>query len=335
MLALRWSTAAKALVAAAAVAAAPVRAHEGSVAVPFGPSYRSAFAQVEARSGRSYDPVVIRSRAGTLLIVRELWDGPGTEHRATVLVRSEKDKPAALALARRHVPGWKELPWKEAERVQTVSAYLARLRELSKEGHWRLDVEAVGRAARADLAGVTAAVYEYDLPDAQTRAWMKLRMKAQGHVAAGRHQLALDAARKALDSLAGSSEADLRREISYTDIAAAHHMMGDFKASQRHYEKALGVYRKLFPMPNERYADVYRNLAVSHESQGEYSKADSYYRRCLSVLDAAVPPQHAKTAQYADDFADLLRKTGKTEDADAFAAVARRQRELAAAAGTP
>ena len=61
------------------------------------------------------------------------------------------------------------------------------------------------------------------------------------------------------------------------------------------------------------------NLAVFYKTAKQYEKADAYYQGALSVFERGLGPEHPKVAVTLENYANLLRKLGRTEDARAIA----------------
>ncbi len=63
-------------------------------------------------------------------------------------------------------------------------------------------------------------------------------------------------------------------------------------------------------------ADLYR-------AEGEYAKAEPPYRRSLAILETALGPEHPNVAQGLENYAALLRETGRAAEADKMEARAK------------
>ena len=57
------------------------------------------------------------------------------------------------------------------------------------------------------------------------------------------------------------------------------------------------------------------NLGLLYNQQGRYSEAEPLYQRCLTILEKALGPEHPNVAQTLENYAALLRETGRTVDA--------------------
>ena len=57
------------------------------------------------------------------------------------------------------------------------------------------------------------------------------------------------------------------------------------------------------------------NLAVFYKTAKQYDKAEAYYRRALSVFEKGLGPEHPKVAFTRENYAKLLRRMGRAEEA--------------------
>ncbi len=52
-----------------------------------------------------------------------------------------------------------------------------------------------------------------------------------------------------------------------------------------------------------------------YQAQGRYAEAGSLYRRALAIKEKALGPEHPRVATTLENYAALLRKTGRTTEA--------------------
>ncbi len=57
------------------------------------------------------------------------------------------------------------------------------------------------------------------------------------------------------------------------------------------------------------------NLAGLYETLGNYAEAAPLYRRSLAIWERALGPEHPDVAQNLKNYAALLRKTGRADEA--------------------
>ncbi len=57
------------------------------------------------------------------------------------------------------------------------------------------------------------------------------------------------------------------------------------------------------------------NLAGLYHRQGRYADAEPLYKRSLAIVEEALGPMHPDFAQSLENYAALLRKTGRDAEA--------------------
>ena len=57
------------------------------------------------------------------------------------------------------------------------------------------------------------------------------------------------------------------------------------------------------------------NLALLYNAQGNYAEAEPLLQRSLTILERALGPEHPDVAQSLENYAALLRKTGRADEA--------------------
>ena len=67
---------------------------------------------------------------------------------------------------------------------------------------------------------------------------------------------------------------------------------------------------------------VYLNN-IRNQAQGRYTEAEPLYRRSLAIKEKALGPEHPNVAQGLENYAALLRETGRTAEADKMEARAK------------
>jgi tetratricopeptide (TPR) repeat protein len=58
------------------------------------------------------------------------------------------------------------------------------------------------------------------------------------------------------------------------------------------------------------------NLAWLYKAQGKYAEAEPLYNRALAIVEKALGPEHPNVAQSLENYAGLLRETGRVSKAD-------------------
>ncbi len=57
------------------------------------------------------------------------------------------------------------------------------------------------------------------------------------------------------------------------------------------------------------------NLAALYQAQGNYAEAEPLYRRSLAIMEKALGPEHPNVATNLENYAALLRETGRADEA--------------------
>ncbi len=57
------------------------------------------------------------------------------------------------------------------------------------------------------------------------------------------------------------------------------------------------------------------NLALLYQAQGNYAEAEPLYRRSLAIQEKALGPEHPNVVQSLENYAALLRETGRADEA--------------------
>ena len=65
------------------------------------------------------------------------------------------------------------------------------------------------------------------------------------------------------------------------------------------------------------------SLAVLYHAQGRHIEAEPLFKRALAIYEKALGPDHPIVAMSLENFADLLRRTGRDDEADELEASAK------------
>ena len=70
------------------------------------------------------------------------------------------------------------------------------------------------------------------------------------------------------------------------------------------------------------------NLALLYKTQGQYAQAEPLYQRALKILQISLPADHPNLASVMANYAYLLDKLGRKEEAQQWQAKAEAARQL-------
>ena len=62
-------------------------------------------------------------------------------------------------------------------------------------------------------------------------------------------------------------------------------------------------------------AQILNNLAELYHSQGKYAEAEPLQKRALVIWEKALGPEHPRVATSLENYAALLRETGRSGEA--------------------
>ena len=100
----------------------------------------------------------------------------------------------------------------------------------------------------------------------------------------------------------------------YTSAGTTAYQRGDYREAIKQYEEALKEAEK-FGEADLRYATTLNNLAYSYDAQRRYTEAEPLYRRALEIRRKTLDPWHPKLAESLENYAALLRDTGRSAEA--------------------
>ncbi len=65
------------------------------------------------------------------------------------------------------------------------------------------------------------------------------------------------------------------------------------------------------------------NLALLYQDQGKYTEAEPLYERSLAIREKALGPEHPDVAASLENYAALLRRTARADEAERMEAPAK------------
>jgi hypothetical protein len=109
-------------------------------------------------------------------------------------------------------------------------------------------------------------------------------------------------------------------------LAEAHEKLGDFYLSENKFPDAAATYeiaqkiREANPDTDKRALSVtFSNLATSYAAQAKYAQAEPLYQRSLALLEQANWMEKPEAVRTMQNYALLLKKTGREEEARSMA----------------
>jgi tetratricopeptide (TPR) repeat protein len=93
------------------------------------------------------------------------------------------------------------------------------------------------------------------------------------------------------------------------------------------FRQALSIEQEVLGPKHPQVAAGLVNLAVLHYDMGEYADTEEFYCRALAIDEIALGPQHPAIAPILEDYAKVLRKLDRTDEAVQLEARAKAMRE--------
>jgi tetratricopeptide (TPR) repeat protein len=75
-------------------------------------------------------------------------------------------------------------------------------------------------------------------------------------------------------------------------------------------------------------ATGFNDLALLYQREGQYIEAEPLLKRALEIRERTLGPEHADVAATLEDYAMLLRETGRAAEAEVYAARAKAIRAM-------
>lgn len=80
--------------------------------------------------------------------------------------------------------------------------------------------------------------------------------------------------------------------------------------------QALSLRESIFPADAPEIAESLNHLGWLRTQQGDYDEAEAMLARALSIWTNKYGPEHASTALCLENYADMLKKSGRSAEAD-------------------
>ena len=114
---------------------------------------------------------------------------------------------------------------------------------------------------------------------------------------------------------------------SLSNLAVLYVAQGQYAKAEPLHQRALGIREKALRPEHPDVARSLNKLAELYRAQGQYGKAEPLYQRALRILEAALPSDHPDLAQTMANYAALLGRLDRDDEAKAWKAKADAARE--------
>ena len=110
-----------------------------------------------------------------------------------------------------------------------------------------------------------------------------------------------------------SDDPDIAASIN--NLGELYYQKGDYERAEPLFRRALMIFEKALGPENPAVATSLRHLAKLYVSKGEYERSEGLYQRALIIEEKALGPEHSSLVIILDDYADLLSKMHRPNDA--------------------
>ncbi len=101
---------------------------------------------------------------------------------------------------------------------------------------------------------------------------------------------------------------------TYNQAGGEAYEKGNYAEADKQWSAAVKIAEE-FSLEDPRLAINLNNLAVLYRAQGKYAEAEQLHQRSLAIYEKARGPDHPDVATVLENYADLLSKTGRADEA--------------------
>ena len=183
----------------------------------------------------------------------------------------------------------------------------------------------IAKIASGFLAGLLALVLWHTDPQAQQETWER---HFQAGLAAYQHGdlgEAFTQTKAALEAAKVFGPDDVRVATILIVLANVYHKQGNYAEAESLYKRSLAIREKAIGpgLGQLVVAHSLSYLAEHYRAQGKYAEAEPLYQRSLTITENTLGPEDPNVAMSLEDYATLLRQTGRTDEAKRMEARAR------------
>lgn len=167
---------------------------------------------------------------------------------------------------------------------------------------------------------------------AQEASWDELKGRIQPLWRQGRYSEAISVAREALrvaEETFGPEHTNVAMSLEF--LAALYDAQGRYADAEPLNRRALAIFEtSLNPADATTpgvLASALQSLAIAYVRQGKYEDAEPLHKRVVAIMQDALGPDHPDVAMALDNYALLLRKLGKVQEAQSMEVRSRQIRE--------
>ncbi len=172
----------------------------------------------------------------------------------------------------------------------------------------------------ADCEAIWAASVRYFEPFASEdprRLAYALDCFADSLCAQDKHFMAEPFYRRAIDIKAkhlGAQHVVVARSLN--NLARLYYQLNRFQEAEPLTKKCVEIYEQIFGRNHPDYATALHNLGTLYHIQVRFRDAEPLYRTALQIRNETIGPDHPETKGLARSLANLLRSTGREDEAN-------------------
>jgi len=106
---------------------------------------------------------------------------------------------------------------------------------------------------------------------------------------------------------------------SLNNLARLYYQLNRFNEAEPLTKKCVEIYEKIFGSEHPDYATALHNLGTLYHIQVRFKDAEPLYRQALVIRQRTIGPEHPETKGLARSLANLLRSTGRADEAERIA----------------
>src|SRR6266571_4775331 len=99
------------------------------------------------------------------------------------------------------------------------------------------------------------------------------------------------------------------------DLALIYDNQGKYEQAEPLIQRALAIRERVLGLDHPDTAQSLYWLAYIYSRKGEYEQSEAFYQRTLKIYEKTLPPDHPNIAVTMDNYAGLLRKMNRIEEA--------------------
>jgi tetratricopeptide (TPR) repeat protein len=104
---------------------------------------------------------------------------------------------------------------------------------------------------------------------------------------------------------------------SVGDLGVLMREQGDYTGAEGQFRRALAIFERTDQQDG--VAWTLNDLGLLNQRRGDAATAESYYQRAIETFESKVSKSHPDLAEFLDNYAALLRQTGRASEAEPLA----------------